>query len=210
MVDHNFTELRGTIHRGRVSRPTKIPVEGQFQDSENPLKAWGPNLVCPPSIRLGPGCQGSRLLRPIHLLRDGCFGGVPASATKVSNPARGLRLSGGDGELAMSVRHHCCLHFVRIRSATAKRNVFGAQYTAQLCLLLTLRPDGCPNRRITRGRGNWLGLISCDSFIRDSPSACAGAPCPLFVFSFFCLLSLPDLLAGLDCSRAETQIEVLL
>ena len=32
------------------------------------------------------------------------------------------------------------------------------------------------SRRITRGRGDWLGLTSCDSFIRDSPPACAGAP----------------------------------
>ena len=34
--------------------------------------------------------------------------------------AVGLRLRGGDIELAMNARHHCCLPPVRTRSATAK------------------------------------------------------------------------------------------
>ena len=52
--------------------------------------------------------------------RSGCRRGLSASVRKVSNRAGGLRLRGGDVELAMIVRHHCCLPLLKTRSATSK------------------------------------------------------------------------------------------
>src|SRR4051812_46312610 len=64
---------------------------------------------------------------------QGCRRGLSASARKFSNRAGGLRLREGKAGLAIDVRHCCCLPPDRTRSAQQK-DVFGARYTARLCL----------------------------------------------------------------------------
>jgi hypothetical protein len=76
---------------------------------------------------------GLCLLRPIRCESSGCFRGLSASARKVSNRAGGLRLREGDVELAMALDAAVAFPLSG-QGRPPQRDVFGAQYTARLCL----------------------------------------------------------------------------
>ena len=92
--------------------------------------------------------------------------------------ACGLRLRGVTGALPES------LHVTVLSPSLSQdkqgrppqRDVFGALYTARLCLRGRFAELVAAPVASLEDRDDWLGLTSSDSFIRGSPLAFAGAP----------------------------------